>query len=42
MPGERAASPGEQMLNPLRYVLEPGDLFSGPAIGLQRFGISTE
>jgi hypothetical protein len=30
------------MLNPLRHVLEPGDLFSGPAICLQRFCISTE
>jgi hypothetical protein len=30
------------MLNPLRHVLEPGDLVSGPAIGFQRFGNSTE
>jgi hypothetical protein len=30
------------MLNPLRHVLEPRDLFSAPAIGLQRFGNSAE
>ncbi len=42
MSGEQAASPCEQMFNPLRHVLEPGVLVSGPAIRLQRFRIPDE
>ena len=41
-PEERATSTCDQMFNPVHHVLAPGVLFSGPAIGLQRFRIPAQ